>query len=203
MTYLSSPLMRINKVGFTHFAILEDFWGKEWCERTIEAAQEWNLTQVPAGTYNGWKTGVQKRNIATFTDSYNLMYRAEPLSASWQKLDDAILEFNKATYNFELDEKSNVFMNEYHKGYELSWHRDEDESVEDLFKRTLANRISVSIFLNDDFDGGEFELEGIGKWQPRAGTAIIFPSAQLHRGAIVTKGTKYNLTYWRKGNRCR
>ena len=112
---------------------------------------------------------------------------------------EAIEKFNNETYQFNLDEKSSCFMNEYHKGYILDWHKDNDESVEDLFKKRPSARITVSIVLNEDFEGGEFELQGIGKWAGKTGTAFIFPSAQVHRGCQVTKGTKYNLTYWRKG----
>jgi len=55
--------------------------------------------------------------------------------------------------------------------------------------------------LNKTFEGGEFELEGIGHWKPRIGAAIFFPSGQVHRGRKVTSGTKYNYTIWRKGER--
>ena len=62
MTYL---LMKINKVGHTYFAVVEDFFTIAECRQVILACGDFNLTKVPAGTYNGWKTGVQNRNIAT------------------------------------------------------------------------------------------------------------------------------------------
>ena len=165
--------MKINKVGHTYFAVVEDFFTIAECRQVILACGDFNLTKVPAGTYNGWKTGVQNRNIAT---PPVLMYKS--------KFDEAFAKFN-----------------EYGAGQILDWHRDEDESIEDLYKRTPANRLSCSIFLNEDFTGGEFTLDGVDTWQPRVGQAIFFPSAQLHKGGRVTQGTKYNYTVWAKGER--
>ena len=189
--------MKIHKVGYTYFAILENFWGKEWCQNCIDSIDSWNLTDIPAGLYNGWSSGRQLRLIGTFNKHYKDTYYEK--SGSWQKMGEAIEKFNNETYQFNLDGKSSCFMNEYHKDYILDWHKDNDESVEDLFKKRPSARISVSIFLNENFEGGEFELQGIGKWAAKTGTAFIFPSAQVHRGCQVTEGTKYNLTYWKKG----
>ena len=192
-----STKMDIIKVGFTWFAVLPNFWGKEWCESCFDSVDIWKLTDVHAGLYNGWPTGRQKRNIGTFNKHYKDTYYG--VSGSWIRLNDAIEKFNEVTYKFNLEEQSSCFLNQYHEGYVLDWHKDNDESVEDLFKRRPSARISVSIFLNEDFEGGEFELQGINKFPAKTGTAIIFPSAQVHRGCQIRKGTKYNLTYWRKG----
>ena len=181
--------MKINRVGHTYFAIEENFLSKQECESLIASVNDWNLSKVPAGTYNGWKTGVQLRDIGV-------------PDVSWQsKFDEAFFKFNSMTYRFNLINKYSHFCNRYKGGYELDWHRDEDESVKDLFKRTPANRLSASVFLNEDFEGGEFELEGIGYWKAKTGAAIFFPSGQMHRGRLVTSGTKYNYTIWRKGER--
>lgn len=187
MTYQQ---MQINKVGHTYFAIVEDFLTLAECRQVILACGDFNLTKVPAGMYSGWKTGEQNRNIAT---PPVLMYKS--------KFDKAFSKFNESTYDFCLTREYSHFVNEYETGQILDWHRDEDESVEDLYKRTPANRLSCSIFLNEDFTGGEFTLDGINSWQPSVGQAIFFPSAQLHRGGRVTQGTKYNYTVWAKGDR--
>ena len=181
--------MKVNKVGHTYFAIVENFLTTEECKSLIDSVPEWNLTKVPAGTYNGWQTGVQLRDIGV-------------PDVEWQKkFNQAFNHFNNMTYRFNLLHQYSHFCNRYKAGMVLDWHRDEDESVKDLYKRTPANRLSASVFLNESFEGGEFELEGIGYWKARTGTAIFFPSGQVHRGREVTAGMKYNYTIWRKGER--
>jgi len=182
--------MKINKVGHTYFAIVDNFFTVAECRQVILACKNFNLTKVPAGTYNGWQTGIQNRNIGV---PPVIMYKS--------KIDAAFEKFNAESYGFNLVEETSHFVNEYERGQHLDWHRDEDESVEDLFKRTPANRLSCALFLNDDFEGGEFELYGIDSWTAKTGRAIFFPSAQLHRGHLVKEGTKYNYTLWSKGAR--
>ena len=181
--------MKVNKVGYTHFAIEKNFLSEKQCNRIIESIKDWNLTKIPAGLHNGWKTGVQIRDIGVPSTEYIQLFN------------EAFEEFNNMTYGFKLVDNYSHFCNRYKPGMVLDWHADEHESVEDLFKRTPANRLSCSVFLNDGFMGGEFELQDIGYWNCPTGTAIFFPSSQVHRGREVTAGTKYNYTIWRKGER--
>ena len=63
--------------------------------------------------------------------------------------------------------------------------------------------LSMSIMLNEDFDGGEFEFASyanekciITPIKPKTGDIIVFPSVMEHRVAPVTKGTRYSLVNW-------
>lgn len=54
--------------------------------------------------------------------------------------------------------------------------------------------ISILIYLNDDYEGGEIEFVNFStKIKPKAGTLIMFPSNYPYRHVAhpVTKGTKY------------
>lgn len=54
--------------------------------------------------------------------------------------------------------------------------------------------ISILIYLNDDYEGGEIEFVNFNiKIKPKAGTLIMFPSNYPYRHVAhpVTKGTKY------------
>lgn len=60
-----------------------------------------------------------------------------------------------------------------------------------------ARSVSVLIYLNDDYDGGEIEFINFNeKIKPRAGTVILFPSnyAYRHIAHPVLSGTKYVIT---------
>lgn len=64
-----------------------------------------------------------------------------------------------------------------------------------------ARSISVVIYLNDDYEGGEIEFPNFSvKIKPKAGTLILFPSnyAYSHIAHPVTSGTKYAIVAWLK-----
>ena len=52
-------------------------------------------------------------------------------------------------------------------------------------------RYAMSLFLNDDYEGGEFELPEYNfKIKPKANSALIFPGISSHKVNQVTKGTR-------------
>lgn len=59
--------------------------------------------------------------------------------------------------------------------------------------------VSVLIYLNDDYEGGEIEFVNFDlKIKPKAGTLILFPSnyPYKHIAHPVTSGTKYVVVTW-------
>ena len=52
-------------------------------------------------------------------------------------------------------------------------------------------RFAMSLFLNDDYEGGEFELPEYNfKIKPKANCALVFPGISTHKVNQVTKGTR-------------
>lgn len=60
----------------------------------------------------------------------------------------------------------------------------------------LTRKLSITVALNDDFDGGEFEIWGADPIRLKKGSMIVFPSYFLHRVLPVTAGTRYSLVTW-------
>jgi hypothetical protein len=63
----------------------------------------------------------------------------------------------------------------------------------------VKRAVSVLIYLNDDYEGGEIEFINFDlKIKPKAGTLILFPSnyPYKHIAHPVTSGTKYVLVTW-------
>lgn len=86
----------------------------------------------------------------------------------------------------------------YDKGQEYKWHTDQGiVKSEDGTNLSLTRCISVVVYLNDDFKGGETEMLG-RKYRPKKGKALIFPSNwnYPHRACPVEEGTKYALVTW-------
>jgi predicted 2-oxoglutarate/Fe(II)-dependent dioxygenase YbiX len=64
---------------------------------------------------------------------------------------------------------------------------------------TNKRSISVLIYLNDDYEGGELEFVHFDlKIKPKAGTVILFPPNYPYRHIAhpVTSGTKYAVVTW-------
>jgi hypothetical protein len=64
-----------------------------------------------------------------------------------------------------------------------------------------SRSISVLIYLNDDYEGGEIDFPNFNtKIKPKAGTMILFPSnyAYAHIAHPVVLGTKYVIATWLK-----
>ena len=58
-------------------------------------------------------------------------------------------------------------------------------------------QVSVLLYLNDDYEGGEFYVAG-KMFEPEQGSGIIFPSNFMfpHEAKTVTKGTRWSIVTW-------
>jgi len=58
-------------------------------------------------------------------------------------------------------------------------------------------QVSVLLYLNDDYEGGEFFVAE-EMFLPEKGSAIIFPSNFMypHEAKVVTKGTRWSIVSW-------
>ena len=107
--------------------------------------------------------------------------------------------FHYDLYHFDAPIQSTI----YDVGDFYDWHSDCAEP-KDHFGQiyNTERKISTSLLLNDDYEGGEIELM-FGKFnqvlKPEAGTAIMFPSWMPHRVLPVTKGRRVSLVAWMYG----
>ncbi len=116
----------------------------------------------------------------------------------------------QAGWHFEIDACENFQLGRYKEGQgHYDWHIDGDghnkiDSNATLLKDKVR-KISMVLWLNDNFEGGDFELHKSvceeGRIKPTKGTLIFFPSYYLHKVHKVTKGTRYSLVTWFVGNR--
>ncbi len=81
---------------------------------------------------------------------------------------------------------------EYNIGGFYDWH-------DDLWNGGFEE-ITTVILLNDEFEGGEFQIKTsdnqIETCVMRIGESIQFPSEVIHRVKPVTKGVRYSLAIW-------
>jgi len=90
---------------------------------------------------------------------------------------------------------------EYGVGGEYGWHRDIHDNP---YPNGLVRKISFSTILNDDFAGGEFDIETknpIDKkrydtFDNKKHNTIIFPSHMWHRVRPVKSGVRKSIVGW-------
>lgn len=90
---------------------------------------------------------------------------------------------------------------EYGVGHHYTWHTD----TFTLSGRETDRKITVVCLLNDEFEGGDFEVRLYNDYnaQLKKGSIIAFPSILEHRVTPVIQGVRYSATMWFSGPRFR
>lgn len=101
-------------------------------------------------------------------------------------------------YNIDIGSLMPLSISKYSTGKSMGPHVDDYNDGDDP-------NISVVLYLNDDYEGGElyFKEQDI-KIKPEAGSIVIFPSVEpyYHESLPVLSGTKYmSPGFWRKNNK--
>ena len=89
------------------------------------------------------------------------------------------------------------FYARYEKGMEYGFHVD-DPVMGPIHSRYRSD-VSTTIFLNDDYEGGELLIKtafGEQTIKLSAGDAVVYPSSSLHKVTEVTKGERLVAVTW-------
>ena len=120
-------------------------------------------------------------------------------------------EANKqAGWNLDIKAAESMQLTRYRKGGFYNFHKDGNadhlsvyDEPNNPFMNGHVRKISMSIILNDNFEGGAFEFASYNKEEcsitpieAKAGDLIFFCSGMEHRVAPVTKGVRYSLVNW-------
>ena len=90
----------------------------------------------------------------------------------------------------------------YKKNGHYEFHQDGNgfsryDNTENKFLHNKTRKLSMTIVLNEDYEGGEFEFfQDINLIKEKMGTVIVFPSYMVHKVRPITKGTRYSLVAW-------
>ena len=115
-----------------------------------------------------------------------------------------------AGWKYHIKAAESMQITRYKKGGFYNFHRDgfgDHRSTyhqpDNAFIHGHVRKLSMSIILNDNFEGGAFEFASYGKEkcditpiEAERGSVIVFPSSMEHRVAPVTKGIRYSLVCW-------
>ena len=117
---------------------------------------------------------------------------------------------DEAGWRYQIKSAETNQITRYKKGGFYNFHRDgtgDHLSVYDrpanAFIHGHVRKLSMSVMLNNNFDGGAFEFASynneecvITPIEASSGSVIVFPSSAEHRVAPVTKGIRYSLVAW-------
>jgi PKHD-type hydroxylase len=134
----------------------------------------------------------------------NVKFHEKNKDTAWifDRLNGIIQSINEQFYGFELNGYLSFQYTTYDADTEgrYDWHTDMEFNTShstDLEPRKL----SLTMLLNDDFEGGEFQIN-LGKEEDAItvpvpkGRIILFPSFMIHRVKPITKGTRRSLVVW-------
>ena len=123
-----------------------------------------------------------------------------------------MLEANeKASWNFDITAVETMQITKYKTGSFYNWHRDGYSDClsvynnpDHKFTHGKVRKLSMTILLNGNYQGGEFQFVHYNKLDNKietpdfknAGSVIVFPSFMEHQVTPVTKGTRYSLVAW-------
>jgi len=112
------------------------------------------------------------------------------------------MDANKACkWEYHMTGAERVQFAEYSIEHHYTWHTD----VFTLSGKPKDRKVTVVCLLNDEFEGGDFEVRLYGDYKAplKKGTMIAFPSILEHRVTPITSGTRYSATMWFNGPRFR
>ena len=105
-----------------------------------------------------------------------------------------------AGWNFNITGVEPIQYASYAPGVRYNWHVDQHPKP----VKGNVRKISMSLFLNDDFVGGELDLEIYSPeatpryktFKSKLGNAVFFQGNQWHRVKPVTSGLRKSLVAW-------
>ena len=106
-----------------------------------------------------------------------------------------IKKYSRRHKDFSCIHHTDFRINKYSKGGFMSEHVDNIHHSHG--QQYGYPQVSVLLYLNDDYEGGEFFVaEEV--FLPEKGSAIIFPSNFMypHEAKAVTKGTRWSIVSW-------
>jgi len=188
---------------------------KKTCDRIKRwASKKWETSTVSIDqgdlTNDERKTGRK--------GDYKLDSKSRISDIAWcneQWLYDIVWGFMKRAnqesgWRFDIKSCESCQVTRYKKGGFYGFHNDgagDHLSAYDIpdnhFLDGRVRKLSMSIILNDNFEGGAFEFATYNKEKctitpikATTGSIIIFPSSVEHRVAPVTKGIRYSVVCW-------
>jgi Rps23 Pro-64 3,4-dihydroxylase Tpa1-like proline 4-hydroxylase len=188
---IKDPQSLINKIEELNVSQQEN--KLSWGHTSVKPWTAWTYDTGSTELMFCWKKFIPKVEDILDSDIY-LDEQKFISSELFGALDKTLDHYTKELYPFaEKNIKSReqyMHLLKYDDAGHLPAHQDQGVS---------SRVLSVLLYLNDDYEGGELEFRHSGiKFKPEAGSVVFFPSNFLyvHEVYPVTKGPRYALPNW-------
>lgn len=174
----------------------DDCFTDEELNKVVEYCEKFDL-------FSGTIIGTEDKELTKDTRKSNIVFINRNDESGWifDKLNFIITMINERFYNFELNGYDCFQFTTYNaeENGNYDWHMDSNLGNKLSYGET--RKLSLTLLLNDDFEGGEFQLnigkEADAKTLPaKKGRALCFPSYMIHRVTPVTKGIRKSIVVW-------
>ena len=117
----------------------------------------------------------------------------------------------RSGWKYDITGAEDMQITRYKKGGFYYFHKDGKgdylsayNKPDNEFMHGHVRKLSMTVLLNDNYEGGEFQFATLNKEKctintpefNKTGMIIVFPSDVEHRVAPVTKGIRYSLVTW-------
>lgn len=186
----NNPVER-SKVFYSHI-----IWSNAFTEEEIDRIVEYcDKQETQPGTTFG--TNPEKYRLS------KVKFHNPNQENSWmfERLNDVIYRANQQFYNFDLNGYEYFQYTTYDKDGRYDWHTDMAFGFEENNKDIQPRKLSLSLLLNDDYEGGKFQINAGMESEPvtvelKKGQIVLFPSFMIHRVTPVTQGLRRSLVVW-------
>ena len=129
-----------------------------------------------------------------------ILYHLSDIDWIKNKILERVGKINKEHWKFNfVNMLENPTLMDYKKNSWYDWNMDIGEIKSEAEILTMR-KISYSILLNNDFEGGSLDFQGKSFKNTPIGTGIFFPSYLIHKVSTVTSGIRRSLVGWVDGH---
>lgn len=175
------------------------YWDNAFTEEELKKINDYceslelmNATTIGAGENIEKAKEIRKSNICW-------IHRNDDSYWIFDRLNFILQNSNEKFYNFDLNGYDTIQYTVYNEEGNYGWHM--DMCLDTKLGYGESRKLSLTLLLNDDFEGGEFQVNNGSEKTPitvptKKGRAILFPSWMIHQVTPVTKGKRKSLVVW-------
>jgi len=169
-------------------SIIKNAVDDKFIQSIIDVGESQKLEEASIGGESNTSNNIRSTKISWIMDKTILL-----------TLKDKMLEINKSkNWNYDITDMFPFQYSVYHENDHYDWHVDTGSA----YLKQKERKISFSLILNDNYEGGELEFKNSDEnisLDLNKGDMVTFPSFLEHRVKPVLNGTRISLVGWMLG----
>jgi len=169
-------------------SIIKNAVDDKFIQSIIDVGKNQKLEEANIGGQSNTSNNIRSTKISWIMDKTILL-----------TLKDKMLEINKSkNWNYDVTDMFPFQYSVYHENDHYDWHVDTGSA----YLKQKERKISFSLILNDNYEGGELEFKNSDEnisLDLNKGDMVTFPSFLEHRVKPVLNGTRISLVGWMVG----